>query len=694
MPSLTTDIVGRVERLPLRPSADNSLMPLFEAVHNALHAVDDLYLKEASAKGRIKVTVLRKDFAVEKSEVTGFIVEDNGIGLDDANYASFLKPDSRHKARRGGKGIGRLGWLKVFSTIEIDSTYAGADSPVNRSFNFRLSEDEQIITCDPPRLICPAPNGTRITLRDYKGSFIGRCPTDPEAILQKLASHFLLYVVADQPISVVVEDGSLAITLAEYYGDFIGANDLDEVDVTVEMEEAQKFEVRHLRLAKKFKPAKGFNRMLLFGNDRAVDESGLDASLGITMLNGDEVYIGCVSSPYLDKHINSERTGLTLSVDELIAIRQQLMPKVREFLRAQVDEVSEEKRRTTQSLIQSYPQFLYIRDEMESFITALRPGAKSNEDVFVEMARNRYRRQAKINRLGSEISKKGAMTAEIEASIGAYQGMVSMDQKGVLAEYVMRRKAVLDLFDNLREYEDQDAEVAHKEAALHSLICPMGSDSTKMDFEDHNLWMVDDRLAFFAYFSSDRRLQSYVDVDGKERPDITFFYDTCFAWRGEGEASNTVVLIEFKRPNRNNYNGNDNPIRQIGDYVEKLKTSNTVTDARGRTAPSRIKGAAYHCYIVADLTDTLLREIRDLNLKITPDGEGRFGYINDGGVYVEIIPYGKLLQDAQLRQGIFFQKLGLTDLDPTDPTDPDEVEALNKMARPEMPEEIGASMAN
>lgn len=249
---------------------------------------------------------------------------------------------------------------------------------MKRSFNFRLSEDEQIVICDPPRLVCPVPNGTRITLRDYKGGFIGRCPTDPEAILQKLASHFLLYVVADQPISVVVEDGSLAITLAQYYGDFIGANDLDEVDVTVEMEEkAQKFEMRHLRVAKKFKPAKGFNRMLLFGNDRAADESGLDASLGITMLNGEEVYIGCVSSPYLDRHVNSERTGLTLSADELIAIRQQLMPKVREFLQAQVDEVSEEKRLTTQSLIQSYPQFLYIRDEMESFITTLRPGAKS-----------------------------------------------------------------------------------------------------------------------------------------------------------------------------------------------------------------------------------------------------------------------------------------------------------------------------
>jgi hypothetical protein len=79
-------------------------------------------------------------------------------------------------------------------------------------------------------------------------------------------------------------------------------------------------------------------------------------------------------------------------------------------------------------------------------------------------------------------------------------------------------------------------------------------------------------------------------------------------------------------------------------------------------------------------------------LKVTPDGEGRFGYINDGGVYVEIIPYGKLLQDAKLRQGIFFQKLGLTDLDPTDPTDP--VEPLEKLVEPEMSEEIGASMAH
>jgi hypothetical protein len=81
----------------------------------------------------------------------------------------------------------------------------------------------------------------------------------------------------------------------------------------------------------------------------------------------------------------------------------------------------------------------------------------------------------------------------------------------------------------------------------------------------------------------------------------------------------------------------------------------------------RLRDAAYHCYIVADLTESLVGEIWNFNLKETPDREGRFGYIADGTAYVEIIPYGKLLRDAKLRQGIFFQKLGLTNFDPEIP---------------------------
>ena len=150
----------------------------------------------------------------------------------------------------------------------------------------------------------------------------------------------------------------MKMALASYYGEFVGANDIDEIEIKLDFEdEPQKFEIRHLRVAKKFKPIKNFNRMLIFGNDRAADESSLDASLGITLLCDDEVYIGCVSSTYLDGHVNSERTGFTLSSDELTDIKKQLMPTVRKFLQVEVDKVYEKKRKTTQSLIQNYPQF-------------------------------------------------------------------------------------------------------------------------------------------------------------------------------------------------------------------------------------------------------------------------------------------------------------------------------------------------
>ncbi|MBV8870125.1 MAG: hypothetical protein JOY65_12015 [Acetobacteraceae bacterium] len=471
--------------------------------------------------------------------------------------------------------------------------------------------------------------------------------------------------MAENPIAIQVTDGPLRHNLATYVLDHVRANNLDPVQIQPEfLSEPLDFVIRHLRISKKFRPAKGYNRILMFGNDRSTNERNIDGAIGLGMLDDEEVYIGCISGPFLDSHVNSERTGFTLSEEELAGIRRQILPKVNEFLAEQVRRVKEQKRKTTQALINTFPQFLFIRDEMEEFIDKLKPATKSNEDVFVEMARQRYRRQGTIRNLGEEINKKGVMSHQIEEAVSRYRDMVGADQRGVLAEYVLRRKGVLDLFDSLQEYKDADTEKRHREAALHSLICPMGVDSVGMEFEQHNLWMVDDRLAFFAYFNSDRQLSRYTNLDSKDRPDIAFFYDTCFAWRGEGEASNTVVLIEFKIPGRDNYTGNDNPVRQVNDYVRQLRAGDLV-NATGRIPPKRLREAAYHCYIIADITPTLEREIEMLPFNETPDGEGLFGYIGSGDqkAYVEIIPYDKLLRDVKLRQGIFFQKLGLTDLD-------------------------------
>jgi hypothetical protein len=98
-----------------------------------------------------------------------------------------------------------------------------------------------------------------------------------------------------------------------------------------------------------------------------------------------------------------------------------------------------------------------------------------------------------------------------------------------LAEYVVRRKAVLDIMDKLLEYKDAEKQSYQREDALHQLICPMRVDSTKLSIEDHNLWLIDDRLAFFNYFASDIELRNYSKADSDERPDLAFFYDSCVA---------------------------------------------------------------------------------------------------------------------------------------------------------------------
>jgi hypothetical protein len=63
--------------------------------------------------------------------------------------------------------------------------------------------------------------------------------------------------------------------------------------------------------------------------------------------------------------------------------------------------------------------------------------------------------------------------------------------------------------------------------------------------------------------------------------------------------------------------------------------------------------------VVADITPTLDASIIGRFFP-TPDGEGRFGYTSDPPAFVEIIPYGKILNDARMRNAIFFKTLGIT----------------------------------
>jgi hypothetical protein len=661
VPDLKSDVVGRINRLALRPSERNALLPLMEAVSNSVHSITDLLDEKASSDGRVVVSIHRQHDDPQ-GRIVGFDVTDNGLGFTDENYKSFCTPDSRHKENRGGKGVGRLAWLKVFDRIEVDSTYNEGGTWQRRSFDFRLSEADQIVekSAGPT---AEKKHSTVIRFRGFRPSFENRCPVKRSVIESRIAAHFIpLFVAGNAPRVIVEDDGNTE--LEALFTESIAHQETATVTIG-DGEDAFPLTVWSLKCDKRmrFEPP-AFNFAFIAGDSRSVIDYALDEQLGLKALDDEHVYIACASSPYLDQKVNSERTAFTLDSKEIDEIKRGIAGAARHYLRPYIRDAIAKKVQTSRDVITENPQFLYLADELDTFAEGLQPNSFGKEDIFLEMSRARFRRQKKFTALEKEIKGESksksndAIKGSIVEKVDDYKKYIADEKRGALAEYVTKRKAVLDIFENLLEYTESERESYSKEDALHQLFCPMRIDSKGLTIDDHNLWLLDDRLAFFSYFASDQPLSTYTTTDSDDRPDLAFFYESCVAWR-ERENTDTIVIVEFKRPMREDYSKGKDPVQQVLSYVERLQNPNGETDIRGRALFGIGPNTSFHCYIVADITPQLREKMIGRFAK-TPDGQGYFGYTTNPSAFVEIVPFGKVMQDARLRNSIFFQKLGIT----------------------------------
>jgi histidine kinase/DNA gyrase B/HSP90-like ATPase len=430
MPDLHNDIIGQVARLPLKPSEASSLLPLYEAISNALHAVTDRFGDaEFAEKGRIDIKILRgeRKQGDEDADVIGFVIEDNGIGLNEENYQSFCTPFSRHKLPRGGKGVGRIGWLKVFDRIEIASRYQNGAKLKAIEFAFVLREHNQIDLKDASTLVHKEP-GTIVQLSGFRDSYGTRCPAKTDTILQRIIGHFLPVFAGDKSPRIFLHDDAI-IDVRDQFRGKIRASLESKIGVEIDSE-SHPINVRHMRCDKSIRPrGQNYNWLCFCAHDRGVKEFKIDDQLGLHKLDNDEIYVGAVTGDYLDSHVNPQRTDFIFDAEEGKLIRRQVADSIRDFLKDPIEQMLARKKSITTEVIKKNPQYMYLSGEIDELVSSLKPNATSGEQIYVEMAQHKYRRQRKFSIVKKDIDRAPNYSDSIAQQIDEYRKYILDDKK-------------------------------------------------------------------------------------------------------------------------------------------------------------------------------------------------------------------------------------------------------------------------
>lgn len=666
MAQFTIDLRGRINNTFLPEY--KSLWPLFEAVVNSIQSLEDTGSNEDKVievlAERQETTKYDMDGKMEITPFESFTIIDNGKGFSTDNYQSFRTADSSLKWKKGCKGIGRFLWLKAFEKVEISSTFFENGAWKERIFYFDLSG---ITPDDNLQDTQSHQNRTTIKLIDFKRNFRDKSPLSLEILSKRIIEHCLIYFLFDNCPKIVVRDNlGEQFCLNDYYENCI-KDSLHQDRFSIDGRQFILYHVKmpggvtthelHLCANKREVKSYNLNKVLPNLQGRIQEEDGQGF-----------YYAGFLTSDYLDSAVNSSRTNFEFERNGQIDWDHNLPEKelidsaseyVVAYLSDYLDEISKQKKKRIDDYISHrQPKYRYLIAQRPSTLDAISPNISDKElDValYKELLQWDFEIKQTGEQLQEEVSKNLLSPSEIRSRYDKYYKQLNGISKTSLAEYIVRRKVILDLLENSLQLT-ADGKYASEES-IHSIICPMRYTSNDISFEEMNLWIIDERLAYHNFLASDKLMKSIpvIDSNSDSRMDIAIF-DEAISFSDKDSQFNSITIIEFKKPNRNDLKADDkNPIHQVLRYVEEIKAGKKMR-ANGRPF-GNVSNTAFYCYVVADMTDSLKEDAKFSGLRITPDGEGYFGYIPDPGAYIEVISFDKLLRDAKERNQILFDKL-------------------------------------
>lgn len=665
--SMNTSLRGRVRntRLPQK----QVLMPLFEAVINSIHAIEDA--GHSNSESAISVFIHRVSqqgvgdgVPSGIADVVGLSIEDNGIGFDDDNFESFRTLDTEHKVKRGGRGIGRLLWIKCFEKVSVDSVFLEDGRKIQRTFSF----DAQSGIHDHKKLTATedvAPK-TVVKIENIRKRYQRNWRKKTETILDHMLEHFLGYFLRDEGCpKIVVHDSGSEYCLKERFSE--GVQDPikhDKISI-----KDQQLSVVHVRL----RHGIASNHFVaLCADGRLVENSPTKGRIPglferIEDSKGPFIHGSYVTSAFLDNRVQPDREGFDILEDyglfhDTEISRVELMSGVFESIKAHLSEIIAENAEKSGDRIH---QFVCSNPNYKPILKHLREEDKivdpSMPDNKLELHLHEKQQELEHSLMGDGEKilsvHDGEPFEEYEQRVQGYFEKLSDLNKSALAKYVSHRRVVIDFLADA--ISSSDGQHYPREALVHKLIMPMGLESKEVSETNLNLWLISERLAFHDYLASDKPLasQPITASTSNKRPDIDALRlaeNPILVSDRQSGPFPSLTIIEFKRPMQQ---GGGDPLDQVLGYLDLIRDGKVRT-SRGRPIPNSEQIMGY-CHVIADLTEDIERYCKKRDLTPMHDGTGYFGYHQYYNSYVEVISYDRLVADARERNHAFFAKLGL-----------------------------------
>ncbi len=685
--------------LPKIKKSENKLQPIFEGLTNSLESLELAGETEYEKKIVIKKVSLKDLFSAEKGKFVfkEFIVEDNGVGLNDLEFERIISLNDNRKGFLN-KGTGRVQFLHFFNKTEFSSIYS-SNGLTNSYRERKLQLSKMKPFLDKNAIIKYISNeeieaSQRLTKLYLKDSISDKDQSyynelNIEEIKGQIIDHFLAYFCENRTnlpkiiLQSIVDD-------KVYRELLITSEDIPEIDYETNFN-VNFSEVNDNNAIVKTSDTESFNFKSFVIDKDKLSKNGLKLiskgqvakTLKISNLSpNDHIskkrYLFLLSSDYIDNRDSDNRGDLRIPrIDEfkdksktIFQEKEIVLDDIELYANEAIEGYYSEIKKKTEDKLQNIEKlknmFLLNSETISSLNISINDSdAEILRKVYQSDAKIIAKRDAEIKHQLEDLEKlkpnSAQYSTELEEKINELVKTIPLQNRTSLTHYIARRKLVLELFDKIMDKQKLNLKANGRidEDIMHNLLFQQSSEdpgsSDLWIFNEEfiyfkgvsekrlNLTKLDGKLIFKQNFpqEEERYLNSLGERRTEKRPDILLFPD-------EGKC----IIIEFKSPDVNA----SEHLTQI-DFYANLIRNYTIDELQITT---------FYGYLIGENI-----EPRDVLGRVSRYEESyHFDYLfrpsenvigfddrKNGSIYTEVIKFSTLLERAKLRNKVFIDKL-------------------------------------